>query len=115
MAGTMRIQRVALVVALLAMLTACQSSEKVLPVNVASALVNGSIHTGMSRAAVVAQLGDPHRIETNGKMEFLFYSAHWTMSWGTIGSNPIAVVDGKVVGMGSSFYSEHRAASVPAE
>ena len=111
----MSTQRVALVVALLAMLSACQSSEKVLPVSAASALVNGSIQIGMSRADVVAQLGDPHRIETNGKMEFLFYSAPRTMSWGTIGSNPIAVVDGKVVGMGSSFYSEHRAANAPAE
>ena len=39
----MSTQRVALVVALLAMLSACQSSEKVLPVSAASALVNGSI------------------------------------------------------------------------
>jgi len=69
----------------------------------------------MSRDAVVTQLGDPHRIETNGKMEFLFYRAPWTMSWGTIGSNPIAVVDGKVVGMGSSFYSEHHASNTPTE
>jgi len=111
----MSIQRVTLVLALLAMLPACQSSEKVLPVNVASALINGSIHTGMSRAAVVAQLGEPHRIETSGKMEFLFYGAPWTMSWGTTGSNPIAVVDDKVVGMGSSFYSEHRGANNPVE
>jgi hypothetical protein len=111
----MSIQRVVLVVAPPARLSACQSSEKVLPVSAASALVNGSIHFGMSRAAVVAQLGDPHQIETNGKMGLLFYSAPWTMSWGTIGSNPIAVVDGKVVGMGSSFYLEHRAANAPAE
>ena len=44
----MGIQRLTLVIALLAMLPACQSSEKVLPVNVASALINGSIHTGMT-------------------------------------------------------------------
>ena len=48
-------------------------------------------------------------------MEFLFYGAPWTMSWGTTGSNPIAVVDDKVVGMGSSFYSEHRGANNPVE
>ena len=105
----------AFVLALLTMLSACQSSEKVLPVNVAGALVNGSIHTGMTRAAVVDQLGTPHRVETTGNIEFMFYNAPWQMIWGITGTNPIAITDGKVVGMGSSFYSEHRAANAPAE
>jgi hypothetical protein len=93
----------------LASLSACQSGERELPVNRASALVNGTIHVGMSRADVVAWLGEPYRIETNGSMEFLFYRAPWMMNWGTIGSNPIAIVDGKVAGAGSSFYSNNRA------
>ena len=98
-------------VALLVFLSACQSSDKVLPPNLASTLVNGSLHVGMTRKDVVAQLGEPHRVETNGTMEFLFYRSPFTMSWATWPSNPIAVLDGKVVGLGSSFYSEHRAVS----
>jgi len=94
--------------AMLAMLTACQSTEKVLPMNQASSLVNGAIRVGMSRAAVVDRLGTPHRVETTDNIEFLFYNAPWQMSWGAIGTNPIAIADGKVVGMGSSFYSQHR-------
>jgi len=104
----MSIPRVALVIAMLAMLAGCQSTEKVLPMNQASNLVNGAIRVGMSRAAVVDRLGTPHRVETAGNMEFLFYNAPWQMSWGTASTNPIAIVDGKVVGMGSSFYSQNR-------
>jgi hypothetical protein len=109
-AASLRRAYSAIAFAVLAMLTACQSSsEKVLPMNQASSLVNGTIRIGMSRAAVVFELGTPHRIETAGNIEFLFYNAPWTMSWGAISTNPIAITDGKVVGMGSSFYSQHRA------
>jgi len=94
--------------AMLAMLTACQSGAKVLPMNQVSPLVNGEIRVGMTRAAVVDKLGTPHRIETAGNIEFLFYNAPWQMSWGATGTIPIAIADGKVVGLGSSFYSEHR-------
>ena len=104
----MSIQRVALVIAMLAMLAGCQSTEKVLPMNQASNLVNDAIRVGMSRAAVVDRLGTPLRLETAGNIEFLLYDAPWRMSWGTTGTNPIAVADGKVVGMGSSFYSQSR-------
>jgi len=115
MACIVSIQRVTLVLSLLAMLPACQSGEKVLPMNQVGPLVNGEIRIGMRRAAVVDKLGTPHRIETAGNIEFLFYNAPWQMSWGTIGTNPIAIADGEVVGMGSSFYSEHRGAYTPAE
>src|SRR5215813_5859093 len=100
---------VASAVALLVIVSACQSSDRILPPNLASTLVNGSLQVGMTRSAVVAQLGEPHRVKTNGNMEFLFYRSPLTMAWATWTSNPIAVLDGKVVGLGSSFYSEHRA------
>ena len=101
--------RAGLAFVLLATLAACQSGEKELPMNRASALTNGTIKVGMSRADVVVWLGTPHRIETNGSMEFLFYRSPWMMQWGTNGSNPIAIVDGKVVGTGATFYSNNRA------
>jgi hypothetical protein len=47
----------AIAFAMLAMRTACQSTEKVLPINQASTLVNGAIRVGMSRAEVVDRLG----------------------------------------------------------
>jgi len=62
----------------------------------------------MSRAAVVDRRGTPYRVETAGNIEFLFYDTSWQMSWGTTGTSPIAIADGKVVGMGSSFYSQSR-------
>ena len=62
----------------------------------------------MSRAAVVDRRGTPYRVETAGNIEFLFYDTSWQMSWGTTGTNPIAIADGKVVGMGSSFYPQNR-------
>ena len=103
MAHTMSIQRVALVIAMLA---ACQSTEKVLPMNQASNLVMAQF--ALSRTAVVDRLGTPLRLETAGNIEFLLYDAPWRMSWGTTGTNPIAVADGKVVGMGSSSYPQNR-------
>lgn len=94
---------------ILLLLSACQSTETTLSMNQASTLINGSVRLGMGRADVINRLGTPQQIETNGSMEFLFYRAPWMMNWATSSSNPIAVMDGKVVGMGSVFYSEHRA------
>ena len=75
---------------------------------VASALVNGQIHEGMSRAEVVSLLGAPHKIEKSDTTEFLFYNAPWVMKPGTAGSNPIAIVEGKVVGTGLIYYYKNR-------
>ena len=95
--------------AFLGALSACQSGEKALPMNQASALVNGEIKIGMKRADVVGRLGEPSRVEKNGATEFLFYRTPWMMNWSIVGSNPIAILDDKVVGMGSAFYSDNHA------
>ena len=110
----MRIQRLKMglragcVLSLLATLPACQSSEQSLPINRASALVNGTIRVGMSRADVETWLGHPHQTETSGNIEFLFYRSPMIMKIGTSGSNPIAIVDGKVVGTGLIYYYKNR-------
>ena len=96
-------------VAALAALPGCESGESQLPMTQASALVNGTIHLGMSRADVVSQLGPPHQIETSGVIEFLFYRTPPLMKAGTMGSNPIAIADGKVVGTGLIYYYKNRA------
>jgi hypothetical protein len=92
------------VLALLVTQPGCQSGEKQLPMNRASALVNGSIRVDMSRADVVSLLGAPHQIETSGNIEFLFYSVPFVMNAGSAGSNPIAIVDGKVAGTALIYY-----------
>jgi hypothetical protein len=110
----MRIERIrtgfraGCVASLLATLPACQSGEQSLPINRASALVNGTIRVGMSRADVEAWLGRPHQTETSGNIEFLFYRSPMIMKMGTAGSNPIAIVDGKVAGMGLIYYYKNR-------
>ena len=96
------------VLALLVTLQGCQSGETQLPMNRASALINGSIRVGMSRADVVSLLGSPHQIETSGNIEFLFYRAPFLMKAGTAGANPIAIVDGKVAGTGLIYYYKSR-------
>jgi hypothetical protein len=63
----------------------------------------------MSRADVETWLGTPHEIERSGNIEFLFYRAPWIMKMGTAGSDPIAIVDGKVVGTGLIYYYKNRA------
>jgi hypothetical protein len=89
-------------------LAGCQSGPE-LPMARASALVNGQITIGMSRKAVDVLLGIPHHIEANGTTEFLFYNVPWMMKPGTPGSNPIAIVDGKVAGTGLIYYYKNRA------
>jgi len=70
-----------------------------------SAFISGKIKIGMSRADVVGYLGPPQRRETVGSTEFLFYTPSWYVLPVFVSSqNPIAIRDGKVVGMGQSDY-----------
>ena len=103
--------RAGLVFALMTSLAACSQSgsgRDPLPMSRASALVNGAIRVGMSRADVIDKIGTPHRTETNGSMEFLFYDVIWMMKPTAGSANPIAIQGGKVVGTGASFYNENR-------
>src|ERR1700686_4355338 len=95
---------IVIAIALLATLPACQSgAQPPMPMNRASALVNGTIKIGMDRQTVIDWLGLP-RIEKYGTTEFFFYNVPWQMAVGTIGRIPIAITDGKVVGFGKSYY-----------
>jgi|SRR5215470_11037817 len=70
-----------------------------------NALVSSKIKVGMSRSDVISYLGSPQKSETVGSTEFLFYTPVWYVLPQVISSqNPIAVRDGKVVGMGKSYY-----------
>jgi hypothetical protein len=71
----------------------------------ASSLINGTIKIGMEKAKVIETLGTPHKTETYGDTEFLFYNTPWYMAPSAITSNPIAIKDGKVSGLGQSYYA----------
>jgi hypothetical protein len=66
-------------------------------------LIN-KIQLGMSRNDVVEQLGQPHKQETQGPTEFLFYNTNWVMTDAASQRSPIAIKDDKVVGFGKSYY-----------
>jgi outer membrane protein assembly factor BamE (lipoprotein component of BamABCDE complex) len=69
-----------------------------------STLVANKIKIGMSRAEVLTWLGSPQRAEIHGTTEFLFYTPTWQFALASVSLTPIAIRDGKVVGMGSSYY-----------
>jgi hypothetical protein len=77
-----------------------------------SALANGKIRLGMSRGDVIGHLGPPQKIETVGSTEFFFYTPVWYILPLFVSSqNPVAIRDGKVVGMGQSDYNNIRQAT----
>jgi hypothetical protein len=87
----------------LACLAGCQGTE-ILSNQQAAALIQKT-KVGMSRDEVVAQLGPPHRHETYEATEFLFYNASWAMKDAASQQSPVAIVDGKVAGLGRGYYA----------
>jgi hypothetical protein len=82
--------------------TACQSPQ-ILSTQQSGALISKT-KLGMSRDEVVGQLGPPHKRETYEATEFLFYNTNWAMADAAAQQSPVAIVEGKVVGLGTSFY-----------
>lgn len=97
------IQRAAVGFALLAALSGCQSGPQMYMPQ-ASALISGRVQVGTDRKTVIEQLGTPQRTEKYDATEFFFYNPPWQMALGAIGRLPIAIADGKVVGIGKSYY-----------
>jgi len=74
-----------------------------------STLAAGKIRLGMSRGDVIGHLGPPQKIETVGTTEFFFYTPVWYILPLFVSSqNPVAIRDGRVVGMGQSDYDNIR-------
>ena len=70
-------------------------------------LVSSKLKIGMSRGDAVHYLGKPQSTETVGATEFLFYTPIWYVSPMLVTSQtPIAIRDGKVVGIGKAYYDE---------
>ena len=60
------------------------------------------LEVGMTQTQVVAILGEPQRRETYGGTEFLIYPTGPNSS--ALNFMPIAVVDGRVTGIGRNIY-----------
>lgn len=66
---------------------------------------------GMTRAEVVAIMGDPHKREADGRAEFLVYRTE-TYDHGDSSFTPIVLIDGKVTGWGRNFYDNVRRSEI---
>ncbi len=70
------------------------------------AIATENVEIGMTRAEVEAKFGFPQRIERVGATAFFFYTTSWYIPSFWISSrNPIAIANGKVVGMGKAYYA----------
>ena len=62
-----------------------------------------TIQIGMTEAEVINHLGKPQREEIRGDTKFLFYATPWQVAEKAKERNPIAIRDGKVVGLGIAY------------
>jgi hypothetical protein len=62
-----------------------------------------TIEIGMTEAEVVNHLGKPQKEETRGDTKFLFYATPWQVAEKAKERSPIAIRDGKVVGVGIAY------------
>ena len=62
------------------------------------------IEIGMTREDVISRLGKPADRLTIGDTEFLFYYTDWLNTPKAVERSPFAVVSGKVVAMGKTYY-----------
>jgi hypothetical protein len=81
--------------------SACESFDVLGPQRAATLF--HKIQIGMSQTEVIDQLGKPHKAEVRGTTEFLFYQTAWQIAEEAKQRSPIAVRDGKVVGLGDAY------------
>ncbi len=70
------------------------------------ALLNDPIRIGASRDEIVRSFGEPYKRERYGTTEFLFYQTVWQVADQAAKQNPIAVLDGTVIGLGRANYEK---------
>jgi len=62
-----------------------------------------TIQIGMTEAEVINHLGKPQKEEIRGDTKFLFYATPWQAAEKAKERNPIAIRDGRVVGLGIAY------------
>ena len=93
---------IVLVVVALAVAQGCAQ----MPMLESAKLVSGKVKVGMLRSEVVYILGKPQSTETVGPVEFLIYTPIWYALHLASSQSPIAIREGKVVGIGKAYYDE---------
>jgi hypothetical protein len=78
--------------------TGCEGFDVLSPQRTGALL--RTIQIGMTEAEVINYLGKPHNEEIRGDTKFLYYAAPWQAAEKAKARNPIAIRDGKVVGLG---------------
>ena len=73
------------------------------------------LKVGMSREEVVAQLGEPHKQDAVGDMLFLHYSTVAVLDKEAESVNPVAIMHGKVVGVGPAYEAKIKGLPSPKE
>jgi len=87
---------------LIACITAGCESFNVLSPQRSGALLR-TIQIGMSEAEVTEQLGEPQKQELRGDTKFLYYATSWQIAEKAKERSPVAIRDGKVVGLGITY------------
>ena len=73
-----------------------------------------TIQIGMSETEVVEYLGEPQRQELRGDTKFLYYATPWQIAEKAKERTPIAIRDGKIVGLGSAYLEKFTSTKGPA-
>ena len=73
-----------------------------------------TIQIGMSEAEVIEYLGEPQKREIRGDTKFLYYATPWQIAEKAKERTPIAIRDGKIVGLGSAYLQKFTSATGPA-
>jgi len=73
-----------------------------------------SIQIGMSEAEVIEYLGEPQKREIRGDTKFLYYATPWQIAEKAKERTPIAIRDGKIVGLGSAYLEKFTSTKGPA-
>jgi hypothetical protein len=104
-----RMRQLAALLVVASITTGCESFDVLSPQRT-GALIR-TIQVGMSEEEVVAHLGKPQKQEARGDMKFLFYATPWQVAEKAKQRSPIAIKDGKIVGLGVSYLAKFEPAS----
>lgn len=99
-----RLLAIALLTVVVTVADGCGAAQ--MPMQQSATLVSGKVKVGMMRGDVVFILGRPQSTENVGQVEFLFYTPIWYALHLAPSQSPIAIREGKVVGIGKAYYDE---------
>src|SRR5262249_44458428 len=106
--GTWRIRysasmmrRLPLLLLIASIATGCEGFDVLSPQRTGALM--RTIQIGMTEAEVINHLGKPQQEEVRGDTKFLFYATPWQVAEKAKQRSPIAIRDGRVVGLGIAY------------